>query len=314
MLKVTAVATATLPVALASLFSSWAAFAASTETLSARPTTTAASGAARASGTTASSGAASAAGATNASGATAATASSGATVATTSAARDGNDYALTAKLLVTPARLEINSSGLSEFDKSAWSIEKQDDGTELYTFKKKPEARAAVMRAGDGTLESITTYKTAGKTETAASMTFEKGVARSFTSCEDAGGKDFGRVCVTATRELCGALKAGTLQAEQLKETDTAEMRALAILLTLRGADHQLDNMVRSGNRLGLKTALQTTKGQILAMAKEVAIEQHLTSRAPAGTKASVDEALAQTVLEKSLPRLKQACTDTHFN
>jgi hypothetical protein len=253
-----------------------------------------------------------------------------------------NDYAFTAKLVSLPAHLQVNSAGLSEYDKKAWSIETQDDGTELYTLKsksqsksksksktkKKPEARAAIMRDKKGDLESMTAYelsdKLSGGDETAGAMIFETGRLRAFTSCETENS--VGRVCVTATPDLCHALKAGNVRPEEMKQMETYEMRALAILLTLRGTDHQLDNMVKSGNRLGLKTALQTTKGQLLALSKVVERESRRTASvasatAPLAVSAVVpppaqtaDDKLAETVLEKSLPRLKQACLDTRFN
>ncbi len=219
-----------------------------------------------------------------------------------------NDYSLTSKLVTPPAHLNVNIAGLSEFDKKAWTVEKQDDGTELYTLKnKKPEARAAIMRNAKGDLESMTTYKVVGSSETSGSMMFEKGSLKSFTSCETQD--PVGRVCVTATPELCHAMKVGNVQPDAMKQMDTFEMRSLAILLTLRGTDHQLDNMVKSGNRLGLKSALQTTKGQLLALSKVIERE----TRTPAAT-APADDKLTQRVLEKSLPRLKQACLDTKFN
>jgi hypothetical protein len=232
-----------------------------------------------------------------------------------------NDYALTAKLVPTPAQLQINSSGLSEYDKKSWKIEKQNDGTELYTFISKPEAAAAIIRNSSGDLESMTTYKLSSKgTEESGTLFFEHGSVRSYTTCEDRGEKEIGRVCVTATPDLCHALKASAVHPEEMKQMDGFEMRALAILLTLRGSDHQLDNMAKSGNRLGLKSALQTTKGQLVALARQ--IQKELTPRTPAvatiaanvPATATADDKIAQSVLERSLPRLKQACLDTHFN
>jgi len=237
-----------------------------------------------------------------------------------------NDYAMTSKLLSPPAHLQVNIAGLSEYDKKAWTIEKQDDGTELYTWKKKPEARAAIMRNAAGDVESMTAYKLGVKgAESSGTLIFDKGSLKSYTSCEDQDS--VGRVCVTATHDLCQAIRAGNVRPEDMKSMDTNEMRSLAILLTLRGSDHQLENMVKSGNRLGLKTALQTTKGQLIALSNEVAKEVAAKDRAPSSVGAAtatapasasaaapkLDEKLAQTVLEKSLPRLKQACVDTHF-
>ncbi len=234
------------------------------------------------------------------------------------ASDSANEFAFTGTLLSTPAKIQVNEKGVSTFDKASWKQEMQPDGTELYTFTKKPESRAAIMRSEKGLLESMTTYKISGEksssTEDAATLFYENGSVKAFTSCEDRGFKEIGRVCVTATPRLCKALKDGNVTPEPMKEMDGFEMRSLALLLTLRGPDHQLDNLVKSGNRLGLKSALQTTKGQLLALARQVSNE--VSGRAPAqlDQKSAIDNALAQNVLERSLPRLKQACADLRFN
>ena len=139
---------------------------------------------------------------------------------------------------------------------------------------------AIIRSQTTSSIESFTAYSlrantsTAGtKPETSASVFFESGKLKAFTICEDAGGKDsLGRTCVTATPKLCENLKkSDAIQTDTLKAVDTFEMRAIATILTLRGPDHQLDNVVRTGNRLGLKSAMQTTKGQLLALSKQIA-------------------------------------------
>lgn len=226
-----------------------------------------------------------------------------------------NDYALTGKLMSAP--IGVSAAGASTFDKKNWALEKDNDGSEIYSAKNKPEAKGAILRTASGDVESVTTFKLdkSGE-ESASSLFFENKAVKSYTQC--ANDKSVGRVCVTATADLCHALKASALRPDDVKDTDTYEMKALALILTLRGSDHQLDNMAHTGNRLGLKTALQTTKGQLIALAREVAKESGQAVPAPrepaAAAKIAADDKLAQGVLEKSLPRLKQACLDTHFN
>jgi hypothetical protein len=48
--------------------------------------------------------------------------------------------------------------------------------------------------------------------------------------------------------------------ADQLK---VLEVRAIATILAMRGPEHQLDNLAKHGNRLGLNNPLQTTKGKL---------------------------------------------------
>lgn len=234
-----------------------------------------------------------------------------------------SDYARIAKLISVPDHGGLNDKGESKFEKTKWSTDKQADGSEIYTLKAKPEARAVVMRSDAGALESMTAFEIAAKdkTEKAGSVFFETGKLAAFTSCEEQ--KNLGRVCVTTTPALCKQLKDGNVAAETMTDMDKFEMRSLSYLLTLRGADHQLDNMVKTGNRLGLKSALQTTKGQLMALVKQLAAETESKSRAPSATEntkaktmspAEFEQSkLALSVLSESLPRLKQACVDTGF-
>lgn len=244
------------------------------------------------------------------------------------------------QLLPLPASFVIDETGNVKPDKKNWLAEKEEDGTELFTLKAKKSAdssvRAAALKGKDGKLESLTAYKltdvkkSSSKEEDASTVFFESSKLAALTSCEDreASGAP-GRICVTATTKLCSALQNGTgVTAEILKEMDAYEMRALAIVLTLRGSDHQLDNVVKTGNRLGLKSALQTTKGQLMAIARQVQKEIKKTDRAVASTEAgkagavteqsakdasAADQSIMRKVLERSLPRLKQACTDGGF-
>ncbi len=233
------------------------------------------------------------------------------------------DYSAASKMITLPSKVAILARGKVDYEKKSWSEEKQPDGTQLLTYKAKPEARVAIMRAKSGALETLSAFQMkSSKSESSVSVAFDKDLMTAFTSCEEGESKNSpGRVCVTATPKLCQSLKSGSgLDADILKEMDTAEMKALATILTLRGSDHQLDNMVKSGNRLGLKSALQTTKGQLIALARQIAKETGKADpsmdkpRDPAQTKKQEDDSkIAKDVLEEALPRLKRACVDAEF-
>jgi hypothetical protein len=245
---------------------------------------------------------------------------------TAQASAPSSDFAAGSKLLVAPSKILATDAGSLDFAKTDWKTDMQPDGTQLLTYtvqdkktKKVPEARAAVLRSKEGALESMTTYALSPN-EDASTVFFSGKSLAAYSLCEDRGEKEIGRVCVTATPKLCKAVTEGKVTPEIMKEMDVFEMRALAILLTLRGPDHQLENVVKSGNRLGLKSALQTTKGQLLALARQVNKEKGIDRTVASAeqtameVKLGIDNKLSKTVLERSLPRLKQACQDTHFN
>lgn len=242
-----------------------------------------------------------------------------------------NEYAKGASLLVAPSKISVSETGKLEFTKSDWKSDLQTDGTMLLSYlktdkktKKVPEARAAVLQNKEGVVESMTSYALSPN-EDSTTVFYKGSTLAAFSSCEDApakeGEKNVGRVCVTATPNLCKAMAAANVTPEVMKEMDTFEMRALAILLTLRGPDHQLDNVAKSGNRLGLKSALQTTKGQLLALARQinkgsdkdrsvasVMTAEQLAEKSAQEQKLMIDEKLSKTILERSIPRLKKAC------
>ena len=228
-----------------------------------------------------------------------------------------NDFAKATDLIHLPLPYKLSASGKLEADSSKWKVEHDSEGTDLLTSKSGDETRMAAMNSTDGVIESLTSYTLKNtksiKSESATTVFFDKGKMTAFTSCEDTGVKDsLGRVCVTATPLLCRSLKKGDgVEVETLKQVDLFEMRSLAAILTLRGPDHQLENVVKSGNRLGLKSALQTTKGQIYALVKQLSKE---SDKKPHDLAVETSESkLAQSVLEKSLPRLKVACSSTKF-
>jgi hypothetical protein len=227
-------------------------------------------------------------------------------------AAPSSDYEKASALLHLRVPLKITEAGKVEADVEKWKVEKDAEGTELFSLKSGNETRVAAMKTDDGQLDSLTTFTLSGeaKAETSASLFFKKGKSIAFTNCVDGAEKNsIGRICVTATPKLCQNLKKNEgIDPETLKEMDLFEMRALAAILTLRGSDHQLENVVRTGNRLGLKSALQTTKGLIYALVKK---EKESTERVPAaapGAASSATAASTQAILDKSIPRLKEAC------
>ena len=270
-----------------------------------------------------------------------------------------NEFARIAKLVKLPYPVTVTNEGELHADKSKWSTSKESDGTELLTstVKEPMESRVAVIRT-KSVIESFTSYtlKAAGtgsgtKPESSSSVFFDQGKLAAFTICEDSGGKDsLGRTCVTATPKLCQNLKSSDpIEADTMSKVDSFEMRAIATILTLRGPDHQLDNVVRTGNRLGLKSALQTTKGQLVALSKQVskeleaqqaaapsrqpanvasasgaaaapaaalktvASEKKIVASADTSHAALEEEAKTRTQLEHTIPMLQQACADTGF-
>lgn len=215
-----------------------------------------------------------------------------------------------ARDLGLPAKFSVNPRGAVDFDKAKWTLDSQHDGSDLYTLKDKVESKVAVLHASSGELESVTAYKLA-PTETATTWFYADGRLKASSNCDDR--KDIGRVCVTATPQLCADMKESNVTSASMKETDDFEMRALAVLLTLRGSDHQLDNMAKSGNRLGLKTALQTTKGQLLRLSAQIAKETAIAGGKkpePMNDAAVREDKLARAVIEASLPKLKEACAE----
>ena len=254
-------------------------------------------------------------------------------------AGESPDFTTANKLVHLPQPLSFTSRGTIDTDSSKWSKNKDEEGTDLYTAKTGDETKAAAMKNSDGALEAFMSYtlkkesadqeaKKPG-TETSSAVFFSNGLLTAFTSCQDDTDKPpIGRICITATTKLCQGLRSGEgVTPEALTEVESFETRALAGILTLRGSDHQLENVVKSGNRLGLKSGLQTTKGQLMALARQV--ETELTpakastksadtkSHAPASAEqvkqavASVtaENALAKRVVEKTFPRLKESCS-----
>ena len=254
----------------------------------------------------------------------------------TARAGERPDFTTANKLVHLPQPLSFTSRGTIEIDSAKWSKEKDEEGTDLYTVKMGDETKAAAMKTSDGALEAFMSYtlkkdpadKAAKKPgeENSSAVFFSKGRLTAFTSCEDDNEKDpIGRICITATEKLCQGLRSGEgVTPDALTEVESFETRALAGILTLRGADHQLENVVKSGNRLGLKSGLQTTKGQLMALARQVETEltngkptpdskSHKPASAEQVKKAvavvTAENLLAKRVVEKTFPRLKESCS-----
>lgn len=237
------------------------------------------------------------------------------------------DFESSLKLIQFPSSPAIDSHGKVKLADPRWKTEHDHEGTAILTAKSGDARLAILHESGKDAVEGLVSYRlkarakhTKSSDEISSGLFFKNGKLVAHCSCEDHSAtqkKMPGRICVTATEKLCQSLRTGfNIAPETLTEVDTFETRALASILTLRGSDHQLDNVINSGNRLGLKSALQTTKGQLIALARQVAKElgQPVAATPPElGARAKADEEMARTVLEKSLPRLKKACEDARF-
>lgn len=197
-----------------------------------------------------------------------------------------------AHFLTATTGWNLNKNEQIEFDQRLWSLEKLSDGSEIYTLKadlaNNPREKRVVLRAGSS-LSSISSYilkpmKTKGNrllkstAEEAASVLFHQGALYAVTQCHDRGDNR-GRDCLTASRNVCEFVRnpKSELPKHVTEELKVLEVRALATILALRGAEHQLDNLARFGDRMGLKDALQTTRGKLTAkdaMARSKAIQQ----------------------------------------
>ncbi len=180
------------------------------------------------------------------------------------------------KLLNPAPGWSIKADQKVEFDARDWSLETLADGSEIFTFKGRAQEQKRVILRDNGQLSSISAYTLAAGAkparEESSSVVFHKGRVHALTKCTDAGGKE-GRDCLTVTPGVCEYVNGPALgfPAKLSEELKVLEVRALATILTLRGADHQLENVSRHGSRLGLKDPLQTTKGKLSGKDKSAA-------------------------------------------
>lgn len=176
----------------------------------------------------------------------------------------------------------VNATQRVDFDQKLWTREALGDGSEIFSYQaaksKEEEQKRAILRDGEN-LSSISSYQLAPakkgakiQEERSASVVFHKGDLFAVTQCRDDGTK-LGRNCITVTPDVCEYVKEEEPKefpkkvSEQLK---VLEIRALATILTLRGTNHQLENVARHGNRLGLNNPLQTTKGKLISKNKDL--------------------------------------------
>ncbi len=242
------------------------------------------------------------------------------------------DYAESTRFLKVP--LAISREGKVVYKKHLWKSDTDPDGTELLNATK-IEARAAILKNKDGSVEALISYalKANSKGEKSAleegrALYFDQGRLAAVTVCDQVkAASELGRVCVTATAKLCGDLRTGQgVDARTLARAENYETRTLSSLLTLRGSDHQLDNLLKSGNRLGMKSGLQTTRGQLMILARQVAkelgkpvsgdaepSELRTADAKKIAERAKEDDRNARAVLEHTLPVLKASCTDARF-
>ena len=200
----------------------------------------------------------------------------------------------TTQFIPTDKTWKFDSQGDVLFDKKLWSFERQGDGSEIFiekTGNKEPMMKRLVMLLENG-VRAFSHFKLftpkdkqRKEKEEVSSFVFQsKGLIESVTQCEDRGAKPE-RTCTTVTRPMCqyvNAMVARTIEQDKLEsdpaklgpilivptksiliDAERLEIKALATIITLRGADHQLDNLVRTGSLMGVKKVTQTTRGRI---------------------------------------------------
>jgi hypothetical protein len=173
---------------------------------------------------------------------------------------------------------EVKPDGKISFDKEVWSATKDVEGSEVYTLKKtaaRPnsgakneiEQKRTVIRNEDQTVRTVSEYRIENKKETYWFVFFLDQKLAAATTCSDKT-PDGLRECVTAIPSVCKSLPKNratewTLPKAVIPDVDLVEKRALATVLTMRGEEHQVENMAKTGNLIGLKHKLQTTRGRL---------------------------------------------------
>lgn len=176
--------------------------------------------------------------------------------------------------LLTPATgWSITPDQKAAFDTKLWNLESLTDGSEIFTLlepKPSVEQKRVILR-DKGVLSSVSAYtldplQKGAMKEQSSSVVFHKGRLYALTQCSDNGDKA-GRDCLTVTKNVCEFVNQPQreLPAKVSDELKVVEVRALATILTLRGVNHQLENVAKHGNRMGLKDPMQTTKGKLIA-------------------------------------------------
>lgn len=167
---------------------------------------------------------------------------------------------------------------------------------------------------------AMTTFSMTKNLEDSRVSVFSKNKLLSFTSCavDPSQWANLGRVCLTVTQNLCRGFFLGkSLSSATLQEMQRLEILALMEILDLRGNDHQLENIVRYGNRFGVHTQLQTTQGQLVSLSNRLNKELNqnpTTSHGPTnkGLDAKKNEPVRE-VLEANIPKIKVNCEQAGF-
>ncbi len=171
-----------------------------------------------------------------------------------------------------PRDWEVKSDGTIEFDKNLWTASKDDEGSEVFIFKKPTgatEQKRTVIRNDDQSIRTISEYRLVDKKENYWFVFFLDQQLAAATTCTDKTSDGL-RSCTTAIPSVCKSLPADkttewTLPKAIVPDVDLVEKRALATVLSMRGEGHQMENMAKTGNLIGLKHKLQTTRGRLTA-------------------------------------------------
>ncbi len=167
---------------------------------------------------------------------------------------------------------EVTPNGAIEFDKNIWTASKDDEGSEVFVLKKPvgaTEQKRTVIRNDDQSIRTISEYRLVDNKETFWFVFFLDQQLAAATTCTDRTADGL-RSCTTAIPAVCKSLPIGkstewTLPKSIVPDVDLVEKRALATVITMRGETHQVENMAKTGNLIGLKNKMQTTRGRLTA-------------------------------------------------
>jgi hypothetical protein len=166
---------------------------------------------------------------------------------------------------------EVTAGGKIEFDKKIWTLSKDEEGSEVYLAKRPlgaTEQKRTVIRNDDQSIRTISEYSlNKDRKENYWFVFFLDQKLAAATTCTD-DTKDGLRTCSTAIPSVCKSLPTSkaagwTLPKAIVPDVDLVEKRALATVITMRGESHQVENMAKTGNLIGLKHKMQTTRGRL---------------------------------------------------
>ena len=126
-----------------------------------------------------------------------------------------------------------------------------------------------MIRNDDKTIRTISEYSIVNNKENYWFVFFLDQKLAAATTCTDKTADGL-RNCSTAIPSVCKSLPKSkatdwTLPKPVVPDVDLVEKRALATVLSMRGEGHQMENMAKTGNLIGLKHKLQTTRGRLTA-------------------------------------------------